>query len=151
GTRFNIQSYADESATYTTLAEGSVRVYASGAREGRILVPGELASVNDVHIDVQPADIESITAWTRGDFVFNQEDLNSVLKKIARWYDVEIIYPDTVPDIRFSGAIARSRNLSAVLQMMEMTGEVTFEIQGRRVVVMHSPYRTNLSASRWGA
>lgn len=137
GTRFNIQSYADEFATYTTLAEGSVRVYASGAREGRILVPGELASVNDGHIDVQPADIESITAWTRGDFVFNQEDLNSVLKKIARWYDVEIIYPDTVPDIRFSGAIARSRNLSAVLQMMEMTGEVTFEIQGRRVVVMH--------------
>lgn len=137
GTQFNIQSYDDEAVTHTTLVEGSVRIQMNDASAGRMLIPGQSASVKQGQIEVHQADLESVTAWTRGDFVFNQENLVSVMKKIARWYDVEIVYPDSTPDIKFSGVISRSRNLSAVLQLMEMTGEVTFNIQGRRVVVMH--------------
>ncbi len=136
GTRFNVAGYPDDEAVQTALVEGAVRVHAHGLGQGHLLAPGELAYVRNGTVEVRQADLASITAWTNGDFVFNQEDLHSVMKKIARWYDVDIVYPDTQPDIRFSGAIARSRNLSAVLKMMEMTGEVTFEIEGRRVIIM---------------
>lgn len=137
GTRFNVNSYPGDETVQTALVEGSVRVYTDDLRQGQLLAPGELADVRNGTVAVRQADLESITAWTKGDFVFNQEDLHSVMKKIARWYDVDIIYPDTPPDIRFSGVIARTRNLSAVLKMMEMTGEVTFKIDGRRVIIMH--------------
>lgn len=136
GTRFNVNGYPGDEVMQTALLEGSVRVSTERDPEGYVLQPGQLASVQNGTIEVGPADIDAITAWTKGDFVFNQEDLQSVMKKIARWYDVEVIYPATQPDIRFSGAISRSRNLSAVLKMMEMTGEVSFKIEGRRVVVM---------------
>lgn len=136
GTRFNVSGYLDEEVMQTTLVEGSVRVFTESTIDGQLLLPGELASVRDGRIEVRPADIESITAWTNGDFIFNQEDLHSVMKKIARWYDVEIVYTHQLNDIQFSGAISRSRNLSAVLKMMEMTGEVMFKIEGGRVVVM---------------
>src|SRR5690606_28898330 len=129
-------AYADNEFIQTTLVEGSVRVSSVGTQNGRLLKPGEQARVGNGTIDVRPADVESIIAWKNGDFVFDQEGLQSVMQKIARWYDVEVIYPPNKRDIKFSGVIARSRNLSEVLKMMELTGEVTFKIEGRRVFIM---------------
>jgi len=136
GTRFNVNGYPDDTVSQTTLVEGSVRVSAVNAIGGRLLKPGEQALVGNGKVEVQSVDVESVVAWKNGDFVFHQEDLPSVMKKIARWYDVEVIYPSTYRDVRFSGVISRSKNLSEVLKMMELTGEVTFKIAGRRVFIM---------------
>jgi len=136
GTRFNVNGYLDNEFIQTTLLEGSVRVSTANAQDERLLKPGEQAIVGKGKMDIQPVDVESIIAWKNGDFVFDQEDLQSVMKKIARWYDVEVIYPLSNGDIKFSGVISRSRNLSEVLKMMELTGEVTFKIEGRRVFIM---------------
>jgi hypothetical protein len=58
------------------------------------------------------------------------------MKKLERWYDVEIEYSSSVVPRKFSGAVSRSKNLSEVLKIMEFTGKVTFKIEGRRVIVM---------------
>ena len=136
GTQFNVNGYPDNALVQTTLVEGAVRVSAVDVTGGRLLKPGEQAVVGNGKVAVQPVDVESVIAWKNGDFVFDQEDLPSVMKKIARWYDVEVSYPDNQQEVRFSGVISRSKNLSEVLKMMELTGEVTFEIEGRRVLIM---------------
>jgi len=135
GTHFNVNGYLDDETIKTTLLEGSVRILPLGSQSGKFLKPGQQAVVQNGGINIQIADTESAIAWKNGDFIFNQEKLQSVMKKIARWYNVEVIYQGIQNEPKFSGVVARSRNLSDVLKMMELTGEVKFKIEGRKVFV----------------
>jgi transmembrane sensor len=134
GTHFNINSYADEPATATTLLEGSVKVTAGNLKQ--ILKPGEQALNMGKTIEVTTADIENVTDWKNGDFFLNRVDFRTAMRKIARWYDVEVIYDASVSDdIQSSGYISRSKKLSSVLKLIEKSGQVHFKIEGRRIYV----------------
>jgi len=134
GTHFNVMAYPDEKVIKTTLLEGSVRLSDAGKTE--LLKPGEQAQVVAGEIKVtNDVDIEDVVAWKNGYFKFN-ENLESTMNKIARWYNVEVVYEDK-PDnsLSFGGEISRTRNIRDVLNIMEYTGKVHFKIEGRRVVV----------------
>ena len=139
GTHFNINAYANESSIKTTLLEGSVRITASSLHQRGAAVtlqPGQQSDLQGQNIQVNKADIEEVIAWKNGYFKFN-EDLESIMNKISRWYNVTVIYkyqPD--PNLKFGGKILRSKNLSAVLNIIELTGNVHFKIEGRKVTVM---------------
>lgn len=129
GTVFNITSYAGD-LTKTTLVEGSISV------NKQILKPGQQSTLRGQILDVSQADLEEAIAWKDGYFKFN-ENLESMMGKISRWYNVEVIY-DVKPDpaLAFAAKISRTRNLSEVLSIIEKTGGVHFKIEGRRVTVM---------------
>ena len=137
GTQFNINAYDDESATKTTLLGGSVKVSKSDQKV--FLKPGQQAIIKPINssIIVQNVDIDETVAWKNGYFKFNGEDLKSVMRKVSRWYNVDITYQGNFGDnISFLGEVSRSKNISAVLKIMEATGNVHFQVAGRRVVVM---------------
>jgi ferric-dicitrate binding protein FerR (iron transport regulator) len=147
GTHFNINAYEDEQATATTLLEGSVRVAAFGkttpasppllAKEGTILKPNQQSVVSGSNrIQVQEVDVNQVVSWKDGYFRFNDEKLSSIMKKLERWYDVEIELSDKLSDVPVSGKIARNRNISAVLRMMEKTNSIYFKIEGRRIIAI---------------
>lgn len=74
--------------------------------------------------------------WKNGDFVFKGESLESVMRRVARWYDVEVSYSsDELKNITVGGFVSRSRSISAVLELMERTGKVNFKIEGRKIIV----------------
>lgn len=137
GTHFNISSYADEKDTQTTLLEGSVRVNITDRAEkiSRLLKPGEQSLVTESGILVRAADMEAVMAWKNGDFVFKKEDLKSIMNKIARWYDVEVVYSENLDHLKFGGYVSRSKSISSVLKVMESTGKVKFSIEGKKVIV----------------
>lgn len=149
GTRFNINAYPEEAAVTTTLAEGSIKVSkqvssgkaaSPGDQSGSIvLMPGQQSLLTDTSntIHIQNADIETALAWKNGDFIFNEEDLPSIMRKVARWYNIEVDFQGSHGDVTFTGRISRSRNLSAVLNTMELTEKVQFSVKGRRVTVIH--------------
>lgn len=140
GTHFNINSYADEGAVRTTLLEGAVRVAtlsAFGGENSIVLKPNQQSVVTtNGDIKVIKVDTEDVVAWKNGFFVFNDESLESIMRKVSRWYDVEVVYQDQLPRVSFLGALSRSKNLSALINILEESGEVHFKIQGRRIVVM---------------
>ncbi|QKJ29371.1 DUF4974 domain-containing protein [Mucilaginibacter mali] len=135
GTHFNIMAYDDEQLMRTTLLEGSVKISDHG--QSRIIVPGEQARVSDAGIKVtNEVDLEDVISWKNGYFKFN-ESLESIMRKVARWYNVEIIYASNIdPSMRFGGKISRYKNLSSALKIMELTGNIHFKVEGRRVTVM---------------
>lgn len=135
GTQFNVYDYPGESIE-TTLLEGSVRIHSLESSSSTVLKPGQQSKIVNGAIETKDADLESTLSWKNGDFIFNNEDLSSIMKKLERWYDVEIEYSSSVVPRKFSGAVSRSKNLSEVLKIMEFTGKVTFKIEGRRVIVM---------------
>lgn len=133
GTHFNINAYKDEPAI-TTLLEGSVKVRKSD--EQTLLKPGEQSIVTNHKLSVSKANISEAIAWKDGYFNFFEEPIESIMRKISRWYDVEIIYEGKITTERFNGGISRFKNVKELLEMLESTGSVHFKIEGRRVTVM---------------
>ncbi|MBE9601366.1 FecR family protein [Pedobacter sp. MC2016-24] len=135
GTHFNIKAYGDEPAMATTLLEGSVMV--SQASKKVILKPGQQALNKDNVFAVAAVDIDEAVAWKNGLFMFKGEKISDIMKKVQRWYDVDIVYNDgNVGALKFSGTISRYDHVSKLLDILETTGLVHFKIEGRRIIVM---------------
>jgi len=133
GTSFNLMAYADEQTVKTTLVEGAVKV----AEENKtvVLKPGQQAQTdNNGEIKVVKADLDATIAWKNGLFTFNDATIEDVMRQLGRWYDMEIVYPEGIPQDHFRGEMFRNENMSSVLKILAASG-VNFSVQGRRIVV----------------
>lgn len=136
GTSFNVNAYEDEDVIRTTLISGRVNVRKGDATS--MLNPGQQAIVQKGSSQLQVvdnADLAATLAWKNGQFIFDRADIKSVMRQLARWYDVDIYYEGAISE-HFGGTISREVNVSKVLQMLELTGAVRFKIEGRKLVVM---------------
>lgn len=136
GTSFNVNAYANEQKSYTTLVTGAVRIAAAGAAPV-VLKPGEQlqAVANKLEV-VRQANVEQAIAWKNGLFNFEGVGLRDMMRQLARWYDLEVVYEGNVPDVVFFGEMSRKLKLSSVLEGLERS-DVHFRLEaGRRLVVM---------------
>lgn len=133
GTHFNISSYADDEVEKTTLLEGSVKLSAAGS--SRILKPGQQARLSGGQIQINEIDTDLAVAWKNNEFVVQSERIETIMKMIGRWYNVEVIYIGEKTRQRFSGSVSRFDKMSKVLEIVESTGEAHFEVKGRTVYV----------------
>ncbi|WP_293918081.1 MULTISPECIES: FecR family protein [unclassified Sphingobacterium] len=132
GTSFNVNAYTDEIST--SLVEGKVKII-SGQKE-TLLSPGNEALIKGGEVAVSPADIQKNTAWQRGEFYFDSDNLSEIIKEVARWYDVEIVNAESlIVNTTYKGAISREAKLSEVLNILSSATQRRFEIDGRKVIV----------------
>lgn len=136
GTHFNIMAYRDESVVKTTLLEGSVRF--SNGTSNVLMKPGQqgTAITGASQLRVDPADMAEAIAWKDGYFIFKNENVKSLMRRIARWYNVDVSYEGDVEHKVFGGTFSRQKNLSELLTSLEQIGTVHFKVEGRRVTVM---------------
>jgi len=136
GTHFNIMAYPDETVTRTTLLEGSVRISKNNIK--RILIPGQQAigGLQSNGFNITEVNTDEAIAWKNGLFLFHNENIRSIMKKIARWYDVDVYYQGAFSNQEYGGRVSKSKNLSEILKNLELTGTIHFKIDGRRVTVM---------------
>ena len=135
GTHFDVMAYEDESAINTTLLGGAVRVTTKGSAS-RVLKAGEEASLDrsSQSLSVNEVDVEEAIAWKNGFFQFEGVPIETVMRQLARWYDVDVEYEGRT-DKHFRGTISRSENVSAVFKMLELTGAVHFSTEGKKIIV----------------
>lgn len=149
GTHFNVSSYADEHHTKTTLLEGSVSISSRrdyGAdQDSVVLKPGQQSTIEHDHnfkIKVQEVqDLEIAVAWKNGNFYFADEPMEEAMKKIARWYNLEVVFQDNARVFRIAGIIPRKTSLSNIIKLFEIGTSCNFKIDGRKVLI--SKKRTN--------
>jgi len=137
GTHFNINAYSDENAVKTTLLEGSVKV--SSAGEAKILKPGEQAQLVRGNILVAQVNVDEVVAWKNGLFDFKDADIETVMRQLSRWYDVDIEYRGKISEALFTGKLYREVNVSQVLDMLSYF-KVHFKIENngvqKKIIVM---------------
>lgn len=135
GTAFDVNTYPEADSSVTaTLAEGKVKV--STGSNNHLLLPGEQVWVNESTAKILAADVEAVTAWKNGLFVFNGAPLTEVMQQVSRWYDVQIAYDKKFNEQKFfTGEIKRSVPVSKLLQMMELTGIARFRINERAILI----------------
>lgn len=140
GTHFNVNSYPDENSTKTTLLEGSVQISnpLPGAKHPPVILkPGQQSVLTGQRINVKEVDPNDAIDWKNGEFVFTNEPLPAILRKVARWYNVEIVYDGPlVSPPTFTGSVSKFDKVSSVLHMLEKASEVRFSIEGRVIKVM---------------
>jgi len=125
GTQFNVNAYSDEEEITTTLLEGSVEILPGGNAGLAVrLKPGEQAAFSETgQISVRHGvNTDEIVAWKNGMFHFEKADIQSVMRQISRWYNVEVVYEGPLPNRSFSGKIDRQSNASEALDILRFTG-----------------------------
>jgi ferric-dicitrate binding protein FerR (iron transport regulator) len=136
GTKFNINAYDDESDLRVTLLDGQVNV-TKGNRE-ETLQPSQQARLAGSDIRVfNHINTGEVMAWKNGLFEFNETDIQTIMRQIARWYNVDVEFNGIVTQ-HFNGSIQRQVNVSKVLNMLEKTGGIRFMIEGKKVIVKKS-------------
>ncbi|EEI89845.1 sigma factor regulatory protein, FecR/PupR family [Sphingobacterium spiritivorum ATCC 33300] len=136
GTRFNVFAYPEEPFVQTSLIEGKVQL---NTKDHQLMLKPGLSSVYNKateKVRTRSFDPDEVLAWQRGYFNFNAEHIESVMRKISRWYDVEIVYQGDMKGKFFSGTLSRSSNVQDLLDVMALTETVKFKIVERRIYVM---------------
>lgn len=137
GTHFNVNGYKDESIISTTLIEGSIKTSNLSSGRSRILSPGQQSMVfrEGDAIDISNVNTENIISWKNGYFIFDNQDITSIMKVISRWYDVNVKYEHINLEEKFGGTFSRSSDLDDILKVLKILGNVDFKVEGRTIIV----------------
>lgn len=137
GTKFNVNTQIDHKIQ-TALAEGCIKIKTHTGTEETTLFPNQLAEYdqNTQSFEVTETDILPYISWKDGLFVFSGEKLENILDKLSLWYDFQTSYTDeTLKSIRFTGYLKRYDDISFILDAIEKTIRVKFEIKGQTIIV----------------
>lgn len=139
GTEFNISSYKEDQFIHTTLVKGSVEVYIKNKPEiKQTLTPMEQSAVNktDNQISKQTVDPYLFTAWKEGRFVFQDQNLDEIMKILSKWYNVEVVFErEELKNLRFTGNLERYSDFAKVLKKIQKTNEVEFMIVNKLITI----------------
>jgi hypothetical protein len=133
GTSFNVNAYADEENIKTTLIEGAIEVKSPQGTVKRLL-PGEQAQLMGSDIRVVDANIEQVIAWKYGVFDFTGKELKTVLREVARWYDLEVVYEVEPAAGEIVGKMQMNLALPQVMNILKGL-DINYRIDGRRLII----------------
>jgi len=143
GTHFNISAYPADAAIETVLLEGSVAVkkpktFGLGKNEV-ILKPSQKASFKKEKSEftvTDETDVDLYIAWTYGWLKYERESLWSVLRKVERYYNVEIQLPANYPggDL-ITGKLDLKESLEAVMVVLADASRFEYRINENKVFI----------------
>lgn len=139
GTHFDINAYQDEDVVKTTLLEGSVKVYGKSRTSTSvapeiIIKPNEQAVFKNDQLSKVVVDADEFVAWKNGVILFRNADIHDVMRKISRWYNVEVEYQGQVGNDTYSGEIPRNAAFSEVLKILKLD-DINVKLNGRKLIV----------------
>jgi len=136
GTRFNVMAYGDEELMKTTLLEGAVEFINDDVHQ--VMKPGQQMQLSKAGRTslITGVDTDAAIAWKEGIFHFEKASMETVMRQLARWYDVEVIYEKKIPaDDFFYAEIPRNNKLSDVLKALKIAGGIQLEMEGKKIIV----------------
>lgn len=140
GTHFVINAYPEEKFIKTTLIEGSIKIENTETKVFKIIKPGDQSQIEekgDQGIKILQVDVQYEIAWKEGFIMFQNQSLESIMREVARWYNVEVVYKGEIPNASFGGKISKFEDVQKVLEILSDASNVKFKTEGRRIIVMN--------------
>lgn len=139
GTEFNVRSYPEDPEVRTTLCKGSISLTQPNGNGGELfLSPGHQAILDKTTCvaNLRTADIERVSGWRNGRFVFEEQTLNQIMQDLSRWYDFKFEFKDKeLRETVFMGSIPRYSNFTTAIAILEKSGGISFDIADNKVVI----------------
>jgi transmembrane sensor len=139
GTHFNIKAYDNEVAVVTTLLEGKISI--KRLNRSMALTPGEQVAnypENGGLVIEKNPDLDQAIAWKNGLQSFSNADVQTIMREVERWYDVDVSYEGEIEKRSFTGDIPRSANLSEVLKLFDVN-KIHFTIDAAKKKIVVTP------------
>jgi len=139
GTSFNVLNYSDENQTEIVLKSGKIKLFTgdySDRKEIISLEPGQKAvyidSLRRVFID----DVEVIkyTAWMDGKLMFIDDPMDEVVRKINRWFNVDIILQDADLHEYVYKATFEDETLDQILELLKLSAPIEYTSEPRKLM-----------------
>lgn len=142
GTHFNVNAYDNEQAITTTLLEGRVKVEGQSSDQAVVLKPLQQAAVATeagkngtlTVRTVNAATIHKVVAWKNGLFDFEGASLAEVMRQLERWYDIQVVYEQGMPNVELEGEMTKGVTLNGLLTVLRELG-VHCRLDGRKLIV----------------
>lgn len=135
GTKFNIKAYPFDDEITTKLVHGSVKVKDVLTNMELTMIPGDqvVNKKNELLLTSSP---KQQVDWVNSEFSFTERPVKEIMKDISRWYDVDVEFDnEEVKNRTFSGTISRYSSFNKVIEVLEKTETLTFEVEGRKIIV----------------
>lgn len=135
GTAFNVMAYPDENTLQTTLIQGAININTSKTRQ--LLQPGEQASIGHTtgQLSITRPNLDEVLSWKNGEFYFRDTNIKTIMRQVARWYNVEVQYEGDMTGLSLSGIISRNGDIQQLLKALELTKIVRFRVKDRIIFV----------------
>ncbi len=130
GTRFDLSAYPNDNIVETILVEGKVKITKPGllfGNEEYILEPNQRAAYNidTKNTKITNVDVEKYVTWHKGYLIFETQELNRVIKKLERYYNIRIDLIDpTLGFLRLTGKLELKEDKRTVLNVLAKTASV---------------------------
>lgn len=136
GTRFDVINYPGEALTELILESGSVNLF-SGKYSDRqsiaIIRPGQSATLENANnkLTISKVDIDKYTAWKEGQLIFKDDRMDEVVRKLNRWFNVDIILKSPELNEYVYTATYRDETLSQILELLTISAPIRYSISER--------------------
>ena len=139
GTEFNVKAYSDEMNVQTTLLQGVVTVFSGFEKKEKVEIKQNQQVEwcrDSVKMRVREVDPDLFMAWKNGRFIFRQDRLEDIMRTLARWYGVEVVYLDeSVKSMLFAGKLDRSEEITPILDVLRTTDKLSVDVKGKKIVI----------------
>ena len=137
GTHFNINSYSDEPTISVTLFEGSIQLHSGN--QIKLLKPGQQARMSNIsqsqNIEiVHDTDINAVISWRNGRILFKDADVQSIMRIVSRWYNLDVIYEGNIPERTITGGISKNESLPELLKVLEWN-KIHFTFSNNQIII----------------
>ncbi|GEM_PF-380041 len=136
GTKFIVNSI--NNLEDILLLEGKVKLTHNKYKTAVILKPNQKASLKEIEPKIlvtKSTDSYKIEAWHKGLFHFENEKMSDVMAEISQWYGKDVIVDSMIKDIPITGMISRYKTIDEVLELIELTNNVRYHSEERRIYV----------------
>lgn len=131
GTQFNVSKYPDEKVMKTTLIEGLVKI-----NDKTIIKPNQQAISNEETVTVKKINVSNYVDWIDGVFTFENENIIEVMRKVSRWYDLEVSFSSTdILKETFTGSFSRSSNIDNVIKVLKESSGLNFKKTENKIII----------------
>lgn len=129
GTHFNLNAYSSDKYFEATLIEGKINL--ENANKKLVMKPGEQVQFDSKleQIVQRTVDPQDAAGWVDGKLIFKDEKLGTAIKKLARWYNVEIILTDPEINNYLMTATIQDEKLDQSLKLIALALPVKFEFK----------------------
>lgn len=136
GTKFTVQAYKEDNIVRTTLLDGSVKVTAG--KQSLSLKPGEqavLTKKKKLEKVTDSSAVKKATAWKSGKFIFENDDVRSIMKQLSRNYNLDVVYKGELPNKTFDGSFYHKDDIRTILETLHERTGIKFTIVGNIIIV----------------
>lgn len=141
GTKFNVKAYADEKEIETALLSGKVNLlFGESTKNTKTVVmsPGELITYSKEKNRISKSGFETdeVVAWKNNRLVFRNDTFNNLVKKIERWYNVQIIYDQNLfKDQRLTVELMEGESIERLFHIIERAINVDYKIDNQKIYI----------------